>query len=242
MKDRVVPGDTYQDESWLRTEYVNKKRSTVEIAEDIGVSASTVSRWLGNFGINTRASTTEGSSGVQVERKIEFLKDESWLREQYGEHNRSKESIASELGVSSMTVSKWINKHRIGIPDADSIVNGSATDGAIGVLESESWLREQYHDQGKTPLEIATDLCLREATVRHWLSSHGLSPRDHPEKPDQLTNPAWLRKHYRRNGETAYQIANRIGVHSQVVYRHLERYGIETSDVEIEIDITRGGR
>lgn len=44
----------YQSEEWLRKEYLQKEKTTVEIAEDCSVSARTISEYLNRFGINAQ--------------------------------------------------------------------------------------------------------------------------------------------------------------------------------------------
>lgn len=39
----------YRDEEWLREEFVEKRKSAAEIADEIGVSASAVNDWVNNF-------------------------------------------------------------------------------------------------------------------------------------------------------------------------------------------------
>lgn len=49
----------YTDETYLYTEYKERKRSTYDIAEDCGVDPSTIQRWLDKFGISKRPNNKE---------------------------------------------------------------------------------------------------------------------------------------------------------------------------------------
>jgi transposase-like protein len=97
----------YHNEEWLRTEYVEKRRSTTDMAEECGVSAQTIIRWLKKNGIDRR-----GQSEAQIAEKQPFH-DETWLREQYVNQGRSMQDIADECGVTPSGIKKWIDKFEI---------------------------------------------------------------------------------------------------------------------------------
>lgn len=102
------PNDTYRDEDWLRREYTDNERDVQEIADEVGVNQSTVYKWLGNHGI---ATVKQG--GPVNDANIEMLRDETWLRTQYAENDRSVDDIAREVGVLQVVVDNWLEKHRI---------------------------------------------------------------------------------------------------------------------------------
>ncbi|ABB77933.1 hypothetical protein [environmental halophage 1 AAJ-2005] len=219
------PDTTYRDEGWLRDEYVNKQRSTTEIADELDIAVSTVSRWLGNHGIGARSENR-----LQREGNIEPLKDESWLRHRYVDENQTQSQIASSLAVSQLTVRKWVDKHGIDLPQLGPVASGEITEGSERRVENEPWLTQQYHGESKTPAEIATTLNLTEGTVRYWLTRHLIEPRHQPGDPEELTNETWLRSQYQGQAQTAYEISEQLGVTSQMVYRRLRRYGIVSDD------------
>ncbi|ABB77934.1 hypothetical protein [environmental halophage 1 AAJ-2005] len=102
------PDETYRDKLWLRNEYIDKKRSTTEIAAELNISPPTVSRWLHRHEIESR-----GRGEAQTDGQTGPLRNESWLHRQYVECQRSQIDIAGELGVSQVTVSKWLDRHGI---------------------------------------------------------------------------------------------------------------------------------
>jgi len=53
--DKAVPELTNPD--WLREQYVDLNRSTVDIGDNVGCSATTVSKWLDRHGIEARNSS-----------------------------------------------------------------------------------------------------------------------------------------------------------------------------------------
>lgn len=62
----------YNNEDWLRQQYVQKERSAPAIAHECGVNRTTIYRRLRKFGIEVRASTPVKNKS----RKVEKIDDE----------------------------------------------------------------------------------------------------------------------------------------------------------------------
>jgi len=92
----------YRDADFLRRRHVERGQSASDIADECGVTASTVSRWLSRHGI---------------ERDPRY-KDEGWLFEQYVERGRRQQDIADDCDVAKSTISHWLSRH--GITDGAS--------------------------------------------------------------------------------------------------------------------------
>lgn len=93
----------YRDEDYLREQYVDRRRSISEIADDSGVSSSTISRWLDRR---------------DIEREPRYQQRE-WLSEQYVEERKSQQQIAEECSVAVTTICHWLS--RLGITDGESM-------------------------------------------------------------------------------------------------------------------------
>jgi DNA-binding CsgD family transcriptional regulator len=147
------------DISWLREQYVEKQKSTYDIADICNCSAATVLNRLDEYNIETRLKK------CPTDKR---LTDISWLREQYVENEKTTIEIADICDCHAATVSKWLNKYNIETrsePPADKR------------LTDISWLREQYVENEKTTIEIA-DICnCSAATVSRWLEKHDISTR-----------------------------------------------------------------
>jgi len=100
-------GKQYQNEAFLRREYVDNRRTLKDIADECDVSDQTIRRWLEHHGIDRR-----NRSEAQISEKKPFH-DKHWLREKYVEDGRSMRDIADECGVTPSGIKKWIDKFGI---------------------------------------------------------------------------------------------------------------------------------
>ena len=104
-------GKQYHNEAWLREEYVVKGRTTTDIAEECGVTATTISDWLHRHDIGTRSQR----EAQQPDREYTNRK---WLHKQYVQEGRAMADIAEECDVSAAVILKWLR--RFGIKTRDS--------------------------------------------------------------------------------------------------------------------------
>lgn len=96
----------YQREGWLRREYVEKGRTVGDIAEQFDMSRPGIAHWMDKYGIDRRGQREAQQSGG-------LHTDESWLREQYHENERSLSDMAGEAGVTAATVLKYMRRYDI---------------------------------------------------------------------------------------------------------------------------------
>jgi len=97
----------YQNEAWLREQYVDNRRPMPDIADECDVTATTISRYLDKFDIDAR-----GQSEAQITEKKK-VHNEGWLREQYLDNRRSMKDIAGEVDMTPSGVKKWIDRFDI---------------------------------------------------------------------------------------------------------------------------------
>ena len=160
-KASATPDARLKDADWLREQYVERTRSTADIAGKLECSKSTVSRWLRRHDIETRGKSTTADAR---------LKDADWLREQYVGRERSTADIADELGCGSSSVRKWLHKHDIETREG----RRAAPDAR---LKDADWLREQYVERGRTQADIADECGCVQGTVSRWLHRHDIETR-----------------------------------------------------------------
>jgi len=89
----------YQDEDYLREQYVNNRLSQAEIAERCGTTQPEISHLIQKFNIEKPA------------RKPHH--DENWLREKYVTERLSMTEIAERCGVSVSAISDKIGRSSI---------------------------------------------------------------------------------------------------------------------------------
>jgi uncharacterized protein YjcR len=212
-----------KDEEWLREQYCERKQSTPEIANNCGVSPSTVASWLERHGIEMRTLSEERAQG-----EVSQLHDEEWLREQYCDQERSAVDIADELNLSHSTVRNWLNRHGIERRDRHS----AHADGDIEPLRSKDWLQREYWKKGRTATDIGEELGVHGSTVNRWFERHGIEKKGQSvarsgEAIQKLEDEEWLHKQYQKEGLSTVEIAERIGVTSRCVNDWMQRHGIE---------------
>jgi DNA-binding CsgD family transcriptional regulator len=162
--------DKVKREEWLREQYVEQGKNTLEIADMADCSGKTVRVYIHKHGIETR------KGGPHTSDKV---KREEWLREQYVERGKTSPEISDMVDCSHTTVLTHLNKH-----DIETRTGGPHTSHK---LRREDWLREQYVEQRKSTYEIADMVdCSQQCVLRHLdkhgieTRSRGLSGADHP--------------------------------------------------------------
>ena len=169
-KGARVSDNRLENESWLHTQYVVKKRSPGEIAQECECSLTTVNRWLDLHGLDKNNGSDTATEG---------LKNEEWLREQYIDKEKTQKEIGQKCDRSKTAVCIAMRKH--GIKAREQNKPGFAK------LESESWLREQYVEKNQSVREISEAYNCDVQTVIIHLRKHGIQARDMMGE----NNPHW---------------------------------------------------
>jgi len=205
----------YRDEEWLREQYVEKEKTTRDIASECCCVSSTVSRWLEEHGIEGR--------GRHPPPPDERLKDGEWLREQYTDLGRSTEEIGALCGCHAATIARWLHRHGIDLKESGR----QTTDNR---LKDREWVREQYVEHHNTTYDIAEECGCCATTVGTWLEKHGIKTRSAQDQlpDDRLKDRDWLREQYVKHQNTTYDIAEECRCSGSTVLRYLELHGIET--------------
>jgi hypothetical protein len=146
---------------WLYRKYTDHERTSEEIAAECSVSGAAIRRRLNEVGVETRP----GGSQTPDEK----LKDETWMRVQYIDKNKSTGEISEELDCSHTTVWRWLQRH--GIETREPTRTPDAR------LRDPEWVRARYHGDGLTQAGIGElcDCCAK--TVREWMDDHGIETR-----------------------------------------------------------------
>ena len=133
------------DKEWIIDQYVNKKRTTKDIGQEIGYKdGRPIINILRDEGINIR------TPGDYFRLDI----DENWLREQYIDKKRSAMDIANELGYSDVGIFNALERFNIDTRKAENHFNptNKFIELLDGTLLGDGWLRG-YKTSGDYGLE-----------------------------------------------------------------------------------------
>jgi len=147
-------------------------------------------------------------------------RDESLLRELYGEQGQSQTEIADLLGCGNSTVSNQVRK--FGIEKAEP--NDPYRDA--------SRLEELYWEEGMSVHEVADELETDGSVIHEWMERYDIPRR----QPDNDKNGPWrdaetLRELYWDEELAIHEIAAELGCGETTVARWMERHGVERRKV-----------
>jgi len=205
----------YRDEEWLREQYVERSRSTIDIADECGCHSGTVGRWLDRYDIETRPAQPAAD---------ERLNDKKWLRKEYVKKERSAAEIALDCDCSDTTVLRALKRNSIKTRPRQPTPDVR--------LENEDWLRAQYIKKGMSTIGIAEKLGCSHNAVWTWLNRHGIDTRNGgPQSDERLKDSQWMHQQYVEEGQTTYEIASECGCAATTVSQWLRRHGIEAREL-----------
>lgn len=98
------------------------------------------------------------------------------------------------------------------------------------LYRDETWLREQYHDNGRTMKDMAGECDVTSTTIGDWMDRNGIERRDQIEaqQPDaEYTDEGWLRGQYQGEERSLHDIGAECGVSGAVILKWMRRFGIE---------------
>lgn len=177
----------YEDAEWLKRQYLELEKSIPEMANEAGVSISTISRKLKKKGIETRTSGPE-----PADNRVD---DPEWLHEQYIVKGKSMEQMANESESAYKTIHKKI--HKCGIKTRPA--GGSKL--VYEQLGDYDWLYEQYVRRNESITDMAEDIGCTAVPVWRALQRHGIDTREKP-MPEGEDHPSWKGGHIEYYGKS----------------------------------------
>jgi DNA-binding CsgD family transcriptional regulator len=141
------------DAAWLHEQYILNNRTARDIGLEVGMSVSAIRKRIEKHNL---------SRGGQSPDEI----DRDWLRTQYVVKRRGLEEIADEIGVSTTTVFRAVARYELR--------RTFRRQGPLG-LSDPDWLRGRYIGDGATVTDIANELGVSTASVRHALRRHRIT-------------------------------------------------------------------
>jgi len=134
----------YHNENWLRDKYHGEHLTLREIADECGVTGTTIGDWMDRHGIERRDNR-------QAQRPEGKHTDREWLAEQYHGKGRSLSDIADECDVNAVTIMNWMDNYDIprrGYSDHLKKSTVTVTDRSDGYVSAQC--REPQSSEKKT--------------------------------------------------------------------------------------------
>lgn len=172
----------YQDEAWLKEQYLDKKLSTTQISSKCGCCTSTVSLWLRRFGIPRRPINITNALSKMNRNAFELLSDKEWLYNEYIIKEKSVYQIADEISAGTTTIYRRLAEYGIEARELNNAFQiASFPKETRDKLNDTKWLYHQYVELGKSTIQISECLNVSDATISFRLKRGGISIRSgHP--------------------------------------------------------------
>lgn len=185
----------YKNKEWLEEEYVNKQRSMLQIAKELGVSAMTVRKYIIKFGFSIRnknqqrslyykSKAADAKETYDVVPRHELLRDKEWLEKEYVVNRLSLRQIAELCGIKSRrTVKKALKFHGIAKRSLKEARNARSNKGPElrkhkNPLVNDIGYLQCLYDSGMSIRSIADKLDIGYTTVIHRLNIADVKRRD----------------------------------------------------------------
>jgi transposase len=165
---RIDESNPIRDEEWFRKKHHEEMLSTYEIADEAGVSRTSVYNYADKHGIELR-----DSFGTVIS-KDNPIRDPDWIREKYVEEGLKTSEIAELADVNRSTAENWMD--RFGIERRGESEARAEVD--ISRLKNEEWISEKYENDDLSIADIAEIIGCGRSTVANWLERHDI------ERPD----------------------------------------------------------
>lgn len=104
----------YKNRNWLHDQYINQRKSIIQIAKELNVNYVTIYNWLIKFDIEIRGNCPENSN----------YKNYDWIYDQYINKSKTIHQISLELDVSPTVIWQWLNRFNIPIRSPIEWISG----------------------------------------------------------------------------------------------------------------------
>jgi len=135
------------------------------------------------FAIYCSPKCSRSDKTISIDIEL-LLKDKEWLFNQRITLKKSKDLIASELGISVVPISKWIKYHKI-----PNVKYNCSNPNVISKLEDKDWLLLEHKTNHRTCEDIGIEIGTSKSTVSIWLAKHGIEANE-CNSYDREVNPS----------------------------------------------------
>jgi predicted transcriptional regulator len=216
--------DKLKDKDWLYTQRIVNKKSKENIANELGVSHPTISKWISKHGIK---EIQYNCCQVDLSNTLEQY---DWLYEKYILEQYSSSDISSICGCGTGIVLKYIKQY--GIPIRNGTEN-QLSKNSIEKLSNKDWLYKAYATNWVSMDTIALELGCSQRTIRNYLNRHNIPVRSGSETRlgkfawDLLNDKDWMYEQYVTNKLSTYDICIILKCTDSCVSRYLNGHGIQ---------------
>ena len=148
----------------LERMYLEEFMSSYEIAERLGVCRTTITDWLRFYRIRIRTTSESWLKGIIKPTKEDLMR-------MYLEDNMNLSEIGNKIGVSNVTIGKWLKKYKIPMRN----ISEAKLKGAI--KPSKEDLEWMYLNENMSTSKIGEKLSVNNCTVGNWLKSYKIPVR-----------------------------------------------------------------
>jgi len=206
--------------------YINDRKSIFEIGEIVGVSGSTISKWLEKAGIERRDDREQVFA--HFGKEIKKPSGEQLCR-WYIEEKKSTVEIGEIVGVSYSAINSWLKE--AGIPIRQDYYEMHGYD---FVKPTNEQLRWWYINEKKSAHKIGEIVGVSKGTVLRWLEEDGINRRNNREKVfadlgKEIVKPTddQLRRWYVDEKKSTREIGEIIGANGSTIAEWLKKAEIE---------------
>jgi transposase len=220
-------------EEYLRREYIENKKSTVEIGKIIGMHPRNINTWLKKFEIPIKSPSEAYFTKYDLD--IEKPSDEQ-LRKWYVDEKMSSKEIAEIVGVHYSSIVNWLKKANIlrrNASEAKILSNTKKGTCKRKKKISDEKLCRLYIEERKSTNEIGKILNVSGTTVLKWLKDAGVPIRNQYEaklaqhhKEIERPSAEQLRKWYVEEKMNTYEIGKLVGVSYSLINKWLREANI----------------
>ena len=201
-------------EDFLEKEYIEERRSSADIANELNISSRTILKYLRKFNIKRRTSRETQFNHIIKPNKKE-------LQELYLNQEKSSDELAEQFNTTGTTIRRWLKEYKI---------KTRAKPPDDFVKPSKRKLKSLYVEHKKSASEIAEEFDVADTTVIKWLKKYEIPLRTASESKYahiQKLSKKQLESMYIKNKMAIYEIGKKIGVNPRRVISWLKEYKIE---------------
>lgn len=189
-----ISNDKLYDKTWLEHEYLDELKTTIDIAEELGIDANIVSRFFRRYKIPRRSLTEDRRLRIMKKENYLKLNNKEWMYTAYVTNERSSIDIMRELNISYSIITNVLRQHGIPLRSINECQHISSMSKSIrDKLDNKEWLFEEYCNKARSLRSIGRELKVKSDTVKRSLIRNDIDiiVRDNCYWMARDRNPQW---------------------------------------------------